>query len=99
MDINVTQLGIFEGTVQLAALALLFVTAAVHIAFAIGVFNDANTRNLKGTGPEFVAPVVWSLATLVGGVFVATAYWAIHMSTLSRLSHADPETETGAPLP
>ncbi len=49
----------------------------VHIAFCIGVYQDAERRQTT-----FVGPGMWAFATLVGGVFVAIAYWVMHHSTL-----------------
>lgn len=50
----------------------------VHILFAVGVARDAAERDT-----EFVGGGVWAAATLMGGVFVAAAYWFIHLSALS----------------
>ena len=60
------------------ALALVAV-AIVNITFAIGVFADA--AHIRRT--KIVPGAMWAFATLVGGVFVATAYWFIHHSSLS----------------
>ena len=64
--------------VGMVAIALL---AIVHISFAFAVKRDADyaiqKRNLF-----LVSPGLWAFATLLGGVTVAVAYWAIHYSTL-----------------
>ena len=66
----------------LAAVAMLAV-AVVNITFAIGVFADS-ARMLDANRPTKLVPgPMWAFATLVGGVFVATAYWFIHHSSLS----------------
>jgi hypothetical protein len=57
--------------------------ALVHIAFAAGVHHDSDmlvTYHSRQT--RFVSGRIWTLAALLGGVFVAAAYWAIHHSTL-----------------
>ena len=76
------------GLVVFLGFWVLLVTAAVHISFAVGVFSDATARRT-----QFVGPVIWSLATLIGGPFVAVAYWVIHLSSLSIT------TKTSAPIP
>lgn len=68
----------FAGYVMTAVAVFWVLIIIVHIAFAAGVFADASERR----GLQFVAPFVWALATLVGGVFVAGVYWAVHCSTL-----------------
>jgi len=65
----------------------------VHLAFAAAIFADANRlkgmdfndENFIKTGQSnlvMVGPFVWTIAVLVGGIFVAVAYWAIHHSSL-----------------
>ena len=49
----------------------------VHVAFALAVYNDAGKHRTL-----LVGPVIWTLATLLGGVFAAAVYWAMHHSTL-----------------
>lgn len=58
--------------------------AIVHIAFAIGVYNDAEDLYKKmQRRPFLVSSIIWTLATLIGGVLVVGIYWAIHHSTLN----------------
>lgn len=66
---------------ELAALVILVITVIVHIAFSIGVREDAIKQQSQGA-LRYVTPIVWCLATLLGGVFVAAAYWIMHGSTL-----------------
>jgi hypothetical protein len=56
----------------------------VNLVFANAVASDASALRHRGTRPEFVGPATWFFATLLGGVFVATAYCAMHHSTLRR---------------
>ena len=53
----------------------------VNVFFALGVYHDARAM---GKRVEFVGPNLWAFATFFGGVFVATAYWIMHHSTLRR---------------
>jgi len=58
--------------------------AMTHIVFAIGVFADSSRMvQNQSRGTKIVPGPMWAFATLVGGVFVATAYWFIHHSNLS----------------
>jgi uncharacterized membrane protein YoaK (UPF0700 family) len=58
--------------------------ATINIAFAMGVFIDsARMINVHGRQTKIVPGPMWAFATLIGGVFVATAYWFIHHSKLS----------------
>ncbi len=56
----------------------------VHLAFSAAVFNDANRLQKEHDSLAFVNSWLWSLAVLVGGVFVALAYWIIHHSKIAR---------------
>lgn len=59
-------------------------TAIVHIIFALGVLADARrTYDEHERGTRIVPAPMWAFATLLGGVFVAAAYWLIHHSSLS----------------
>jgi hypothetical protein len=58
--------------------------AIVHVGFALNVLKDGDQIRAKGSQPLLAAPVLWCLATLLGGVFVAAIYWVVNHSTLSR---------------
>ncbi len=60
-------------------------TVIVHLAFSATIFSDANTLQNERGHTVFVNPIIWSLSVLVGGVFVALAYWVIHHSSISKL--------------
>jgi Na+/H+ antiporter NhaD/arsenite permease-like protein len=51
---------------------VLVLTVVVHVGFAIAVWRDA--RRVR---PVLAGALLWTLATLVGGVFVAVAYWFV----------------------
>ena len=68
----------------LFSIVFYFLTVLVNSIFAFAVYFDAkdlSQNNPKGT--FFVGAVIWALATLLGGVFVAGLYWVIHHSTLN----------------
>lgn len=69
-----------SGAEAFATLALVLWAAGIliHIVFALAVLAHA-----KGRDTVFVGPLMWALATLLGGPLVALAYWLIHMSSLS----------------
>ena len=59
------------------------ITAIVHVGFAFAVLADAGMMpNKLRREPFLVGGVIWALATLLGGVFVAAVYWLVHYSTL-----------------
>ena len=64
------------------------IVIVVNIAFAVAVFRDAthlrDPQNPRAPRkPIFVGRLIWFLATLVGGVFVAGIYWIMHHSRLN----------------
>ena len=69
---------IIIGVVVIATLSLI-----VNVALAIGVYLDTSDLNLRRRKLYFGGSGTWFLATLVGGVLVALAYWIIHRSTLN----------------
>lgn len=75
----------FLSSMSLWALLPMLATVIVHLAFSAAVFNDASQLHDEHHALAFVGPVIWTLAVLVGGVFVAAAYWLIHHSALRKL--------------
>ena len=65
--------------------------AIVHVAFAIAIKRDADNLMMQKECLVFVSPGLWGFATLLGGVTVAVAYWAIHYSTLRPIPKRDKE--------
>lgn len=64
----------------------------VHVSLAIAVFKSASALE-RQRGPSLLgAPIVWALATVMGGVLTVLAYWFIHHSTLSPQSSQKPES-------
>jgi hypothetical protein len=58
---------------RLGTLVVLGLTIAVHVGFAIAVWMHARRQR-----PVLAPAPLWTLATLLGGVFVAVAYWFVH---------------------
>ncbi len=58
--------------------------AIVHVGFALSVLKDSDQMRAEGSRPLLAGTLLWSLATLLGGVFVAAIYWLVNHSTLSR---------------
>src|SRR3954471_25035445 len=74
---------IFPNLIGLWALVGTVLTAFIHIAFAWAVFDDAGvTWRIEPRKKLLVSGGLWALATLLGGVLVASLYWAMHHSTL-----------------
>lgn len=61
----------------------MLVVAVVHLGFAIAVAGDIGRLRQWNIAPVLVGTFLWFLATLMGGVFVATAYWLLNRSTLN----------------
>ena len=78
---------------QLFVFGAMIIALVVHVFFAVGVLQDSSRRSK----PRVLAPgPIWALATLIGGVFVATAYWLVHYSQLTKYA---PDPEEPPPLP
>lgn len=75
-------LDVSGGPFVIFAVVAMIATAVVHIALAIAVLSDANSL---GTRTTLVGPIIWALATLLGGIVAAAAYWAMNRSILTPL--------------
>lgn len=71
-------------SIGLIPLVLTLVALVIHTAFAVAIFKDASGRRSHDRIVWFVHLIFWAGAALVGSVFVAAIYWAIHYSTLAR---------------
>lgn len=67
-----------------ANIIILVLTVLIHVALAGAVARDASRLQLEPPyrGTVLVGFVVWGVATLIGGVFVAVIYWLLNRSTL-----------------
>jgi hypothetical protein len=74
----------FFSSMSVWAMLPILATIIVHLAFSAAIFNDSSKLHDENHQLAFVGPVIWTLAVLVGGVFVAAIYWLIHHSTLSK---------------
>jgi hypothetical protein len=86
MDFSTSSPDIFRTFALLpyAGIVLLALTVLLHILFAVAVARDASRLHLEPPfrGTALVGLATWTLATLVGGVFVAAIYWLLNRSTL-----------------
>lgn len=74
----------FSGTIQNISFVIFVVNVLVHLIFAAGVAKDISNLTKRNVLPQFVPGFAWVLATLLGGTFVAVAYWVMHHSSLAR---------------
>ncbi len=88
----------FAAAIPVVYLVIFGLAAIVHIAFAAGVGADANRFRAKQLSTFLVGPGMWAFATLIGGVWIALAYWIIHHSNL-RANHPPWEREQERALP
>jgi hypothetical protein len=81
--LNITVADQFGGLAIAFTVLSWLLMAVVNVSFAFGVWFDSGEIRRAGRGRLFlVGPAVWALATLFGGVFVASLYWVIHYSSL-----------------
>ena len=74
------------------AVGVAILTVLVNIAFAVAVYRDATRLNREqALVIAGVGPIIWCVATLVGGVITAGIYWVLHHS---RLNSAVPTSST-----
>lgn len=74
----------YSGQLQALYYLLMVINAILHVIFAGAVARDAGHLSKIGHTPALVSASVWAFATLIGGVIIATIYWFIHHSTLTR---------------
>lgn len=74
-----------QGLVNLPAF-MTILQIMINLLFAGAVAKDSGRLLQTGQPNLLVNGITWAFATLVGGVFVAVAYWIIHHSTLTRVS-------------
>jgi len=74
--------GIFVCGMQLMMLVFSALVVGAHIAFAWGIWTDADERAGRAEQIWFAAPLVWAVATLATGMLGAAVYWLIHYSSL-----------------
>jgi hypothetical protein len=80
-----------DSPVAFIAVVYFVLLAFVNLCFAVVVLADARRFDPPGAPriprPKrqlvLVGPGIWAFATLLGGVFAAAIYWAIHHSTLN----------------
>jgi len=73
---------VLVGGMGLVAVATAALSLLVNILFAVGVYRSGRTDEARLAGPVLVGVFAWTLATLLGGPFVAGLYWAMNHSTL-----------------
>ena len=61
----------------------ILITFIVHVSFAGAVAKDTAALERKGFKPILVPGIIWTFATLVGGVLIAAIYWFMHHKNLS----------------
>lgn len=64
--------------VQSFTYILSLINLVLHILFATAVAQDIGKLNSRGYKTVLVSGMTWTFATLIGGVWTALAYWAIH---------------------
>jgi hypothetical protein len=60
------------------------INGILHLIFAGAVARDGGSMNRVGQKTVLVSAPTWAFATLIGGVFIASIYWLLHHSTLTR---------------
>jgi hypothetical protein len=91
------------GLITAWIIAAWVISAVVHVGFACAVWADAGLmQDRLRRKPFLVGGLIWALATLLGGVFVAAIYWVIHHSALRlapRAEEAANGTESAGEFP
>ena len=74
----------FIQTFNTISIVIIVVSALINILFAAGIAKDISHFTQAKVTTQIVPGSVWVLATVIGGVWVALAYWIIHHSSLFR---------------
>ena len=88
MELNITDLldsgllGALGSITVIWGVVVAVLGILVNIVFAIAVYRDAVRLDRIRT-LIIVGPVIWGIATLIGGVITAAIYWAMHHSRLN----------------
>ena len=69
---------------QSMQLFMVCINIIIHMLFAAAVAKDSGSMQKRGCPTIMVSGVTWSFATLFGGIFIATIYWLLHHSTLTK---------------
>ena len=85
---------VFAGGMGIVAVVTAALSMIVNVLFAIGVYRSARIDEYERVGPVLVGVFSWTLATLLGGPFVAGLYWAMNRSTLRPRA----DTAAGGPI-
>lgn len=85
----------FAPQIQTISFLLFAVNVILHVVFAGAVAKDGGHMLKLGQKTAMVSPYTWAFATLLGGVTIATIYWFIHHSTLTRNTSTTKLTERG----
>lgn len=82
-ETDATILGGLAGWIVTMRIIWIGLVIVIHGAFAYAVWNDASKEEMGGEGAPLVHSIIWGLATLLGGVFVAVAYWILQHSAIN----------------
>ena len=74
----------FGMMVQYGSVLVFVLNIILHVCCASAVAIDISRLSKLKVAPGLLPGWVWLLASLIGGVFVAVAYWVMHHSTLAR---------------
>lgn len=74
----------FAQTYNTINIVVIIIGALLNVLFAAGVAKDVSLFTQNKITTRIVPGSVWVLATVIGGVWVAIAYWLVHHSSLFR---------------
>ena len=70
--------------IQQGSVVVFVLNIILLICCASSVAIDISRLSKLNVAPVLFPGAIWVLAALLGGVFVAVAYWVVHHSTLAR---------------